>query len=108
LRLLAGDQWQKDTARIEAFWQAHLLPLRNRTGVKDVRIRGTIAAVELNVSGGYLAEIGPQIRQLAISRGVLLRPLGSVVYAMPPLCTSAESLLRVVEAIIDSINLLPS
>jgi adenosylmethionine-8-amino-7-oxononanoate aminotransferase len=107
-RLLAGDQWQKDTQRLEAFWQTHLAPLRDRTGVKDVRIRGTIAAIELDVSGGYLAEIGPRIRQLAISRGVLLRPLGSVVYAMPPLCTSEESLLRIVEAMIDSINLLPT
>ena len=35
----------------------------------------------------------------AIERGVLLRPLGSVVYAMPPLCTSDESLQRIVDAI---------
>ncbi len=107
-RLLAGDHWRTDTTRIEAFWQTHLAPLRDRTGVKDVRIRGTIAAIELNVSGGYLAEIGPRIRQLAISRGVLLRPLGSVVYTMPPLCTSEESLHLIVQTMIDSINLLPT
>ncbi|MBA4191718.1 MAG: adenosylmethionine--8-amino-7-oxononanoate transaminase [Planctomycetaceae bacterium] len=97
-RLLAQPEWQANAARIEAFWQTHLMPLRTQPGVKDVRICGTIAAIELDVSGGYLAEIGPHIRQRSIERGVLLRPLGSVVYAMPPLCTSDESLYRIVEA----------
>lgn len=107
-RSLQSDCWQKETTRIEEFWRTHLAPLRNRSGVKDVRICGTIAAVELDMPGGYLAEVGPRIRQMAISRGVLLRPLGSVVYAMPPLCTSNESLLLIAEAISDSINLLPT
>jgi len=97
-KLLAAPEWQANAARIEAFWRLHLEPLRTRPGVKDVRICGTIAAVELDVSGGYLAEVGPRIRQRSIERGVLLRPLGSVVYAMPPLCTSDESLYRIVEA----------
>jgi adenosylmethionine-8-amino-7-oxononanoate transaminase/dethiobiotin synthase len=107
-RLLLKEEWQVETARIERFWQANLAPLRERSGVKDVRILGSIAAIELNVKGGYLAEIGPQIRQRAISRGVLLRPLGSVVYALPPLCTSEESLQRIAQTIIDSVNLLPN
>lgn len=105
-RLLSDDRWQKDSGRIEAFWQKNLSLLQELPVVKDVRICGTIAAVELDVPGGYLADIGPRIRQLAISRGVLLRPLGSVVYALPPLCTSEESLQRIAEAISASVNLL--
>ena len=102
--LLEGEEWQANATRIEAFWNTHLTALRTRPGVKDVRICGTIAAVELDVAGGYLAEVGPRIRQLAIDRGVLLRPLGSVVYAMPPLCTSDESLARIVETITASLT----
>jgi adenosylmethionine-8-amino-7-oxononanoate aminotransferase len=98
-KLLAGGEWQENAARIETFWRTHLVPLRDRPGVKDVRICGTIAAVELDAGEGYLAEVGPRIRQLAVDRGVLLRPLGSVVYAMPPLCTSDQSLARIAEAI---------
>jgi adenosylmethionine---8-amino-7-oxononanoate aminotransferase len=100
-KLLAEPEWKANADRIEAFWRLHLEPLRTRPGVKDVRICGTIAAVELDVPGGYLAEVGPRIRALAIERGVLLRPLGSVVYAMPPLCTSDDSLGRIAEAIRD-------
>ncbi|VTU00343.1 adenosylmethionine-8-amino-7-oxononanoate aminotransferase : Adenosylmethionine-8-amino-7-oxononanoate aminotransferase OS=Parachlamydia acanthamoebae (strain UV7) GN=bioA PE=3 SV=1: AAA_26: Aminotran_3 [Gemmataceae bacterium] len=98
-KLLGQGEWQQNAARIEAFWHAHLEPLRGRPRVKDVRICGTIAAVELDAAGGYLAEVGPRIRQQSIARGVLLRPLGSVVYAMPPLGTSDESLARIAAAI---------
>jgi adenosylmethionine-8-amino-7-oxononanoate aminotransferase len=95
---LQDGRWLEESRRIESFWHARLEPLRKMPGVKDVRVRGTIAAVELESSGGYLAEVGPSIRRLAIDRGVLLRPLGPVVYAMPPLCTSNESLERIVQA----------
>jgi adenosylmethionine-8-amino-7-oxononanoate aminotransferase len=98
-RILAHPEWQATASHIEAFWHTHLEQLRHQPGVKDVRICGTIAAVELDVSGGYLADVGQRIRQRSIERGVLLRPLGSVVYAMPPLCTSDVSLHQIVDAI---------
>ncbi|MCE9561977.1 MAG: adenosylmethionine--8-amino-7-oxononanoate transaminase [Planctomycetes bacterium] len=98
-KLLAAPEWQANADRIEAFWRTHLEPLSHQPGVKDVRICGTIAAVELDVAGGYLADVGQRIRQRSIEAGVLLRPLGSVVYAMPPLCTSDVSLHRIVDAI---------
>ena len=82
--------------RIERFWMTALTPLRER--VKDVRIRGTIAAVELDVEGGYLADVGQGLRRACLDCGVLLRPLGSVLYALPPYCTSDASLARIAEA----------
>ncbi|OQX73619.1 MAG: adenosylmethionine--8-amino-7-oxononanoate transaminase [Campylobacteraceae bacterium 4484_4] len=56
------------------------LPLEN---VKEVRQRGMIAAVELK---GYTPQqrIGLDIYRYALDQGVLLRPLGNVVYFMPP------------------------
>jgi len=91
-KLLREGLWEIDSVRIEAFWRKRLSPLRELSTVNDVRIRGTIAAIELQDTGGYLASVGPRIRELAIQRGVLLRPLGNVIYAMPSLCTSNESL----------------
>jgi len=101
-RLLASGEWQDDSERIAAFWREHLLPLRGRPGVQDVRVCGTIAAMELDVPGGYLAEVGARVRTIALDRGVLLRPLGSVVYALPPLCTSDESLGRIAAALTEA------
>jgi len=81
--------------RMEAFWNEALAALGEHPKIRELRVRGSIAAIEVNVSGGYLAEIGPRMRQVCLENGVLLRPLGAVLYAMPPYCTSAESLQRI-------------
>jgi adenosylmethionine-8-amino-7-oxononanoate aminotransferase len=91
-------------ARMEAFWNQALAPLREHPRVREVRVRGTIAAVELNVEGGYLAEVGRQLRATCLEHGVLLRPLGNVLYAMPPFCTSDASLERIAAAMIAAVE----
>lgn len=90
--------------QMEAFWQSKLQILRGHPRVRDVRIRGSIAAVEIDVSGGYLADVGKQLRQFCLDRGVFLRPLGNVLYAMPPFCTSEHSLQQIAETMIDAVN----
>ncbi len=53
--------------------------------VKDVRIIGAIGAVELAAENdGYFANVGQNLYQEFLRRGILLRPLGSVLYFMPP------------------------
>ncbi len=94
-KLIQNGQWLLDVKRIEAYWEEHLGDL----SVKRVRIRGLIAAVELDLPGGYLAEAGTAMKKACLDVGVLLRPLGNVIYAMPPLCTSNDSLSRIVDAI---------
>jgi adenosylmethionine-8-amino-7-oxononanoate aminotransferase len=84
--------------RMEAFWREALEPLRGRPQVRDVRVCGTIAAVEVNAPGGYLATVSRHLRCRCLEHGVLVRPLGSVLYAMPPFCTSEGSLERVAYA----------
>jgi adenosylmethionine---8-amino-7-oxononanoate aminotransferase len=91
-------------ARMEAFWTEALAPLRDHPRVREVRVRGTIAAVELDVPGGYLADVGRELRRHCLEQGVLLRPLGNVLYAMPPLCTSDESLQRIAAAMIGAVQ----
>ena len=92
-------------ARLEAFWNQALAPLRDRSGVRDVRIRGTIAAIELDVPGGYLAEKSREMRHKCLDQGVFLRPLGNVLYALPPFGTSDESLERIATAMRAALSL---
>lgn len=94
--------------RLEAFWNEALGPLRGRTHVREVRVRGSIAAVEVDAPGGYLADVGRHLRERCLAEGVLVRPLGSVLYAMPPFCTSEESLQRIAHAMIGAIESLPT
>ncbi len=84
--------------QIEAFWKTALADVAALPGVRDVRIRGVMAAIELDVSGGYLADVGSIMRRAALERGVLLRPLGNVLYALPPWRASRSSLERIADA----------
>ncbi|MER8823291.1 adenosylmethionine--8-amino-7-oxononanoate transaminase [Mesorhizobium sp. M0590] len=66
----------------------------------DVRVTGTIAAFELAVaSSGYLAEIGPKLRAFFLGRDLLVRPLGNVIYLLPPYCVTPSELGRLHDAI---------
>jgi adenosylmethionine-8-amino-7-oxononanoate aminotransferase len=66
----------------------------------DVRQIGTIAALDLTVpAGGYLSEVGPKLRAFFRERKLLIRPLGNVIYLMPPYCVTATELERAYDAI---------
>ena len=49
-------------------------------------------------TGGYFAARTPALRARALAAGVLLRPLGGVIYAMPPTSTSEEQCGRIAAA----------
>jgi adenosylmethionine-8-amino-7-oxononanoate aminotransferase len=92
--------------RIEAFWKQAMTPLAGHPRVRQVRIKGSIVAVELAGEGGYLAEVGRQLRVECLHRGVFLRPLGNVLYAMPPFCTSPASLEQIAAVMISAVGAL--
>ncbi|TIR50605.1 MAG: adenosylmethionine--8-amino-7-oxononanoate transaminase [Mesorhizobium sp.] len=72
----------------------------------DIRLAGTIAAFELSVErSGYLAEIGPKLRAFFLDRDLLVRPLGNVVYLLPPYCVTAADLDRLYDAIDEAASL---
>ena len=70
--------------------------LRDQPGVRNLRRLGGMLAFDLVPAGegqpGYLAQVALRARELAVQRGVLLRPLGNVVYALPPACVSPDEL----------------
>ncbi|HWZ57390.1 MAG TPA: adenosylmethionine--8-amino-7-oxononanoate transaminase [Gemmatimonadaceae bacterium] len=71
----------------------YLRALSSHPCVENARVIGTIAAFDL--SGGsrdYLNPVGPRLAAFALERGVLLRPLGNVVYVLPPYCITTEQL----------------
>ncbi|GAB4134859.1 MAG: adenosylmethionine--8-amino-7-oxononanoate transaminase [Cyanobacteria bacterium J069] len=82
---------------MEAKHTEHLTRFKDHPGVEKLRVTGTIAAMDLVTSeqAGYLNHIAPEIRQRAIAKGLLLRPLGNVLYILPPYCITDEELAQV-------------
>ncbi|MBI4083448.1 MAG: adenosylmethionine--8-amino-7-oxononanoate transaminase [Candidatus Lambdaproteobacteria bacterium] len=96
LRLLAEPAVRARWRRIEAIHRQRLARLAGRPILRDGRCCGIVAAVELaSPRAGYLDAIGPALHDHALARGVLLRPLGHILYILPPFSITDEQLHRV-------------
>jgi adenosylmethionine---8-amino-7-oxononanoate aminotransferase len=72
----------------------------------DIRLAGTIAVFDLRVErAGYLAEIGPKLRAFFLRRDLLVRPLGNIVYLLPPYCVTATELDRLYDTVEEAASL---
>lgn len=88
---------QADPEKFIDFEERHrdyLVELSFNPRVQRARLIGTMAAFDLKVEGtqGYLNPAGKKLKSLALKHGVFLRPLGSVIYLLPPLCITDEQL----------------
>jgi adenosylmethionine-8-amino-7-oxononanoate aminotransferase len=96
--LASLDLLQHNPERYQQFEARHrpaLEQLSNHPRVKQVRCLGTMAAFELEAGAtSYLNPVGRQIQRLCLEQGVFLRPLGNVVYLLPPLRISDSQLER--------------
>ncbi len=71
---------------LESLFQERLGRLESLPAVAEVRGIGGLAVAELHPGeqAGYLDARGPQLSRAFLQRGVLLRPLGNVLYFLPP------------------------
>lgn len=86
---------------MEAKHHQHFAALQGHPKLEKFRATGTIAAMDIvtQAEAGYLNQVGLEIRQQALDRGVLLRPLGNVLYLMPPYCITDAELALVYQTI---------
>ena len=89
---------------------AALAPLRDHPHVAEVRQTGMIAAVELVRDKATRAPFAAVERRglraylHALPRGVLLRPLGDIIYFMPPYVITPDEIDFMVDVATQSIN----
>lgn len=79
---------------MEKWHQDELHKLRDHPSLKNLRVTGTIAAMEIDNEGkdGYLNPVANRIKEQCVDKGLLLRPLGNTLYLMPPYCTTRDQL----------------
>jgi len=91
-------------ARIHAERLEHL---REMHQVGETRQIGTVGALELRADdAGYLSALRPKLYGFFLERGVLLRPLGNVVYVLPPYVIAPDELHRVYDVIVEALETL--
>ncbi len=92
-------------AGIARVHEERLARLAQNPKVGDARKLGTMGAVELRADdSGYLSSLRPRLYQFFLDRNILLRPLGNVIYVLPPYCTTPGEVHTVYDAIEDAIR----
>ena len=92
-------------ARIEARHRDWLAGLAGHPRFACPRVLGTIAAIDLaGDDAGYGSAAAPRLKRYFLERGLLIRPLGPVIYLLPPACIGDEQLARAYRAIIDAVG----
>jgi len=78
--------------------------------VRNARTIGTILAFDLNTErdSSYFNEARHHLYPYFIEKGLLIRPLGNVIYLIPPYIITNDELDRVYETIAEFLELYPT
>ena len=106
--LLIKDECQQSIQFICKKHAAFAETIRTHDLVKEVRQQGTIIAIEFNTTEGtsYFNSIRNKLYEYYLSNGVLLRPLGNIIYILPPYCITDAELNKVYNIITQSLTYL--
>lgn len=108
LKIFDSEPVFERIAAIEAIHCHESPALARHPAVADVRTIGTVMAIELKADDpGYFSALRHALYDFYLSKGVLLRPLGNVVYILPPYVITAEQLHYVYDVIAQSLDRVP-
>ena len=101
LELFEKEKTFDKMAQIEKSHNTFAMELKGNPAIKEVRYKGTILAIELNIGGqtGYLNTVRDRAYTFFMERKIILRPLGNIIYIFPPYCTSVKDMQAVYAAI---------
>lgn len=94
LDITLSDECYRQRRDISNSHKAFEEKIDGHEAVSDIRYNGTIIAIELNTGIGtsYTSNHRDNIYKYFLAKGILLRPLGNIIYLMPPYCIAATDL----------------
>lgn len=103
LDLLEKEATWKHIKMIVSNHQQFLKKIGHHSKLKDVRQMGTILALEFNTfeSSSYFNNLRDELYNYFLNKGILLRPLGNILYILPPYCITEGELKIIYQAIED-------
>lgn len=107
IELLQTEEIQTSIARIN---QSHLnfeSAIKNHPKVKTTRVLGVIFALEIITENqeSYYGTLRNKLYDFFIENGVILRPVGNIVYILPPYIISQNQLEKVYQTIEKALEL---
>lgn len=101
LELLKSDDMQENIARINKRHQAFKAEIENHPRVKAARVLGVIFALEIEreSSESYYGNFRNRLYDFFIENGVIMRPVGNIIYILPPYIISDTLLVNIYDTV---------
>ncbi|MCZ4222863.1 adenosylmethionine--8-amino-7-oxononanoate transaminase [Pedobacter rhodius] len=101
LDILLENETLENIKRIEARHAVFLEEIKSHSKVKAIRQTGTIIAIEWETGNetSYLSNLRNLLYTYFLDKGIILRPLGNIIYILPPYVISNEDLDYIYDAI---------
>ena len=105
LELLEQEECQEQIKSISNSHNIFTQQIATHPKVKNLRQCGTILAMDIvSEESGYSSDVKQLLYQHFIEDGVILRPLGNVLYIIPPYCISHQELQTVYNSILKALE----
>ncbi len=94
LNLMMRRSTGQAIARIESQHLNFIQKIKDHPRIAHISSLGTILSLEWKVKGtsDYFNDIRDKLYHFFLGEGILIRPLGNILYLMPPYCISQEDL----------------
>jgi adenosylmethionine-8-amino-7-oxononanoate aminotransferase len=104
--LFVDPSTAQNIQRITHSHRQFALQLQEQKGIKTVRQTGTILAMEWETGSqtSYFSNLRDTLYQYFLNAGIILRPLGNVVYILPPYCITDEQLDYIYRTILQALQ----
>jgi adenosylmethionine-8-amino-7-oxononanoate aminotransferase len=103
LDLMEKEETQAQINMISRLHAAFVTEHRYHEKLKDLRSKGTILALEINTAEHthYLNNASESMATYFLKRGIIVRPLGNILYLIPPYCVTEKELVSIYNIIDD-------
>lgn len=107
IELLEQPEMQANLARINQQHLAFQERVKNHSKVVKTRVLGVIFALEIksNSAESYYGTMRTKLYNFFIDKGVILRPVGNIVYILPPYIMTDDQLQKVYTIIEEAIEI---
>ena len=107
LELLQSDEMQANIARVNQNHLEFQERIKNHAKVTATRVLGVIFALEIKTESAatYYGSLRNKLYDFFIENGVVLRPVGNIVYILPPYIITDEQLDTVYQVVENALEI---
>ena len=104
IELLQSPEIMASRKTIEENHQAFATLIASHPKAQNVRIKGVIFALDLDIPMQRYGNLRDKLYQFFIDRGVALRPLGNTIYILPPYVITEVQLQKIYDVIAEALD----